>query len=734
MIRGYPHRVGVLPGDILQLHVAADAPVRFQIWFYRQGEALVLKARTGALQAQARPLGALDRSWNWPVYEYPIPRDWESGPYVALFVPAEQANGTDPADPGQHEAAALFVVRSRRALGKILYKLPLLTYHAHNALGDPCSIQPIGGCSKLSLHRPGGGVGGWPRDQSLYRHTFWHLDAPFIAWLERKRFEVNYCTDLDIHGNRGNFLAGYRLLLSVGHDQYWSDAMRRNLAAFVEQTGGNVAFFSGKNCGTAVNVVDGDTAIVCEMRTITRTDRNRNGCNGDALPRSKRGSVGHTVQHADHWVFEGTGLRDGDTFGADHVVLGYESSDPGICILGTSEETSENLITLGTRRIGSKWSDESGDFARGDKATMWLNTKKGSVFTASDTEWVRMLASGDVHTEKITENVLCRLGAGETKHPVATAWSRLCSARLDPNSIEILQEQQTRNCVYRIDRVGSGGTTVIAKRCTAQEACVEQTVYQKILPHLPVPSLRFYGCLEEPGTEYRWLFVEEAAGGDFEYDIETHRELAVSWLGQMHVAAASIPAVSRLPDRTPKHYRNLLRAIRGSIERWLDDSPTTSDDLRVVIGILSYCHLLESRWGRVEELCQLVPQTLVHGDFTKGNVRVRSTPYRTDFVVFDWGMAGYGFPGIDLAEPSGKGTTRDRIETDLMKYWSIVRGMWSDLDLAAVKALADLGSVFRMLSAISWQCDGVRPDRWPIAELHSYRSSLADPLENLGFL
>jgi hypothetical protein len=191
MIRGYPHRVSVLPGDVLQLHVAADAPVRFQIWFYRQGEALVLKARTRALRAQARPLGALDHSWNWPVYEYPIPRDWESGPYLALFVPAEQTNRTDPADPGQHEAAALFVVRSRRALGKILYRLPLFTYHAHNALGD-CSIQPISGCNKLTLRRPGGGVGGRPRDQSLYRQTFWHLDAPFIAWLERKRFEVNY--------------------------------------------------------------------------------------------------------------------------------------------------------------------------------------------------------------------------------------------------------------------------------------------------------------------------------------------------------------------------------------------------------------------------------------------------------------------------------------------------------------------------------------------------------------
>src|SRR6266849_9439857 len=131
IIHGYPDRPSVSPGEVLRLHIAADAPVCFQIWVYRQGESLVLKARTEAMLAHARPLGAPDRDWSWPVYQYSIPRDWESGAYIALFVPVNQADSYDSADPEQREAAALFVVKSRRAAGKILYKLPLFTYHAY---------------------------------------------------------------------------------------------------------------------------------------------------------------------------------------------------------------------------------------------------------------------------------------------------------------------------------------------------------------------------------------------------------------------------------------------------------------------------------------------------------------------------------------------------------------------------------------------------------------------------
>src|SRR5690606_9085857 len=67
-------------------------------------------------------------------------------------------------DPAMSRSACLFVVRgSGRA--PLLYKLPLATYHAYNFTGGGCfyvnpprSASPPG--SKVTLHRPGGGIGG----------------------------------------------------------------------------------------------------------------------------------------------------------------------------------------------------------------------------------------------------------------------------------------------------------------------------------------------------------------------------------------------------------------------------------------------------------------------------------------------------------------------------------------------------------------------------------------------
>jgi hypothetical protein len=444
VIRGYPDRPSVFQGEILRLHIAADGPLWFQIWFYRQGEVLMLKARTEAMPAQARPLGAPDRDWRWPVYEYAIPRDWESGAYIALFVPTDHAGADNAADPRRHDATALFVVRNREVNSRILYKLPLFTYHAYNDLGDPRGSlytgpndsQYAGGYGKLTLHRPGGGAGGrpWdyyfpdPYDQSSPRQTFWHWDVPFIYWLERRGFEVDYCTDLDVHENESNFLNRHRLLLSVGHDEYWSEAMRRNVAAFIEDTGGNVAFFSGNTCFWRVHLVDGNTALMCDKTNLADLwcsfdPENRltgvSTRNGGGLWWGERERIGYTVQHAEHWVFEGTALRNGDVFGADHALIGYEcdgaaiSDQPderGFAVPRHDDGTPESFMILGTARIGPKWAQDPDDFPGGRTATMGIYSNNGLIFSAATTDWPRVLASGDPYVEKITENILRRLG------------------------------------------------------------------------------------------------------------------------------------------------------------------------------------------------------------------------------------------------------------------------------------------------------------------------------------
>src|SRR5258708_37950802 len=101
MIRGYPNPPSVLQGEAVRLHIASDTPLHFQIWFYRQGQTLVLKARTETMVADAVRLGAPDLDRNWPIYEYPIPPDWESGAHLGRLVPSRQQASRARAAPWQ---------------------------------------------------------------------------------------------------------------------------------------------------------------------------------------------------------------------------------------------------------------------------------------------------------------------------------------------------------------------------------------------------------------------------------------------------------------------------------------------------------------------------------------------------------------------------------------------------------------------------------------------------------
>src|SRR5262249_14367011 len=125
----------------------------------------------------------------------------------------------------------------------------------------------------------------------------------------------------------------YALLICAGHDEYWSTAMRRNVEAFIA-AGGNAAFFSGNTCWWHVVFDDAFTF----RRTGTWSDSHglndpedgltgtsfRNG--GERYADGQPKPVGYTVQNAGHWVYSGTGLTDGDIFGADPgwYLIGYE--------------------------------------------------------------------------------------------------------------------------------------------------------------------------------------------------------------------------------------------------------------------------------------------------------------------------------------------------------------------------------------------------------------------------
>jgi hypothetical protein len=547
------------------------------------------------------------------------------------------------------------------------------------------------------------------------------------------------------------------------------------------ENGGNVAFFSGNTCWWRVHLVEGNTALVCDKTKHSGDEQRRDlwfrvdpenrltgvsHRNGGGQWWGRREALGYTVQHAEHWVFEGTGLRDGDTFGADHALVGYECDgaalsdrldERGFAVPRHDDGTPENFIILGIAKLGAEWAQDPEDFAGGRTATMGIYANNGVVFTAATTDWSRVLASGAPPVEKITENLLHRLGSGDTEHPTAKAqdsaliaqhpaaraWCKLTNCQLVPESIEIIQEWPRmpediyrvtdKPSVYRLTGIGPGGANVIAKRCESAAASTECSIYNNVLPYLPVSMLRFYGLVAEDSQRFCWLLLEDAGEEPYLLDVEEHRVLAGHWLGMMNISAQQLRAATRLPDRGPDFYLKRLRASRETIREIVENSSFSDSDVALLRALISHCDALESQWDGFERFCNRMPQTLVHGDFAVQNARLRSGPDGSSLIIMDWEGAGWGSPAADLAQFRGLGTS---LSPDLRTYYSIVRSRWPRVRLAELEILAEIGRMFRLISSLDWANWGYRAalaDSY-IDELGWYEQELADWLRGAEVL
>jgi hypothetical protein len=311
------------------------------------------------------------------------------------------------------------------------------------------------------------------------------------------------------------------------------------------------------------------------------------------------------------------------------------------------------------------------------------------------------------------------------------AWSSLQPGRVEPESVEILREKREW-AICRLEGVGLAGSAVIAKRCRQDDALIERTIYEEVLPRLPITALYCYGLVEEPDGNFCWLFLEDAAGENYSPYIEEHRALAAQWLGHLHTSAAYITAADPLPERGPGHYLEHLQSGRAKILRNLTNPKLKADDRVVLEDILSQCDFLESRWQQVEEFCAELPRTLVHGDFTGKNLRVRTGQAGVALLAFDWEKAGWGIPAPDLAPSALLGSGGFSANPDIVTYWSIVRDHWPSLDFQTLQQLANCGRAFRCLAAINWRGQRLAYEgvRWVVEEMRIYQAELSDAIQS----
>ncbi|MFI6790571.1 N,N-dimethylformamidase beta subunit family domain-containing protein [Nonomuraea sp. NPDC050383] len=382
------------------------------------------------------------------------------------------------------DGSAYFVVRGRVPASPVVVSIPFPTWEAYNRPGVPGeglyqSEQPDRAV-KVSFDRPGAG----PQVEE------WELGL--LRWLGPSGYAVDYCSGLDLHGGL-DLLSRYRLLVINGHDEYWSWEMRDAVEAFA-RAGGNIAIFSGNTCWWQVRFEDDLRTMVCYRDAVadplSRTDpgrttvewpsdpvnrpentltgltfRNGAGCWVDSRVMSQES---YTARFTDHWVFAGTGLRDGDTFGRG--ALGYETDAAdlewldGVPRATGRDGTPPSFVVLATADL-SHWRSHG----KGGAATMGVHRLgAGTVFNAGTINWGNTLATDPV-LARITRNVMDRLSRppgpprwediGPAGPPVPAAGTRRAPA---PEAAPVPAAEDPPValvvCENRLFAAGSGGT------------------------------------------------------------------------------------------------------------------------------------------------------------------------------------------------------------------------------------------------------------------------------------
>jgi ATP-binding cassette subfamily B protein len=304
-------------------------------------------------------------------------------------------------------------------------------------------------------------------------------------------------------------------------------------------------------------------------------------------------------------------------------------------------------------------------------------------------------------------------------HPVVRAWRTIAPPRSGIDRVDRLRAK--KKCeIYRL-ALGSGGTGVIAKRAPSEILAVERTIYESVLPRLPVPALRYFGFVSDEDERLAWLFIEDA--GDDPWSFAEHGPVAARWLGTLHGAAAELDLAPSLPERGPAHYLEHLRAARTTIVEGFDNPALDTDGKATLRALISTSELIESNWSGIEAICADLPRTLVHGDLVARNLRLRRDDAGPAIVAFDWECSGFGVPAADTYE-FGLGATRD----DLSCYRSTMSEYVGGVGEDELRALLLVGTGFRLLASVDWASRHLR-HQWPeraTETLRCYKRPLSD--------
>ncbi|HEY7976282.1 MAG TPA: N,N-dimethylformamidase beta subunit family domain-containing protein [Ktedonobacterales bacterium] len=249
-IQGYASAESAAPGETLTFYVStqiASDPYSVAIyrlgWYHGAGGRLMTSlSETGQAQGYydwgaLKLVGCaschfdpatklLDAGWK-PSFQLPIPTAWTTGLYVAKLTTSASM-----------QAYVHFTVTGNPHADYVA-TMPDNTTEAYNDWGGYSLYHGPDGklatrAFKVSLNRP---ALGWRFGYGAGLSQV--IDA--IRWLERSGYDLSYLSTVDLHEHPGVLLT-HRAYLSLGHDEYWSSAMRDGVEQ-ARDAGIGLAFF-----------------------------------------------------------------------------------------------------------------------------------------------------------------------------------------------------------------------------------------------------------------------------------------------------------------------------------------------------------------------------------------------------------------------------------------------------------------------------------------------------------
>jgi hypothetical protein len=433
-IEGFCSRTSVRAGEALEIKVSTNPPSPFVIDVYRLGYYGGKGGRhvtqLGPFKGKVQPdpeIGAERlRECRWETATtIKIPKDWQSGVYLGKLT----------AEKDGIQSYVVFIVRDDRACD-FLFQCSDNTWSAYNRWPDVFSLYDdgtpphnwyVGPGISVSFDRPYGKyrqIFDAPLSQGSGEFLLWEF--PLAFWMEKEGYDVSYISNIDTHSDPEGLLRA-KAWLSVGHDEYWSLDMFSNVVRAVTAGGVDAAFFSGNSVDGLISISRNSLGQL--HRTISRIGKfgtferelkefegkwKQHGPDPALLMGARstfpyNGGADWTCVNEKHWLFEGTGMKNGDSIrglvGWEHH--GLPADKPGLEIL------AKGPVFSGGRAQGVDYT-----------ATIYPAPKGNLIFNAATIWWsdglsappgyLRPSAHGstppgpDVRVQRMTKNLLAR--------------------------------------------------------------------------------------------------------------------------------------------------------------------------------------------------------------------------------------------------------------------------------------------------------------------------------------